>query len=139
PTPTRWRGRFRRRCLTDRDPPASSPTSPVTQMTAFIGTRSHARSADGSRADRSVAWQSRQEGRYSRRSCRQFRGLVLVRALRENGFSFRKKCLLERKRSFLTENELFSREVVRGAATEPINFIKEESDGTRSTPHRHWA
>ena len=50
---------------------------------------------------------------------------------------FVQKCLLERKRSYLTENELFLRKVVKGAATEPINFIKEESHGTRSTPHRH--
>jgi len=47
------------------------------------------------------------------------------------------KWLLERKRSYLTEKGLFSRKAVKGDATEPINFIKEESHGTRSTPHRH--
>src|SRR6516165_6551164 len=46
------------------------------------------------------------------------------------------KWLLERKRSYLTEKGLFSRKAVKGDATEPINFIKEESHGTRSTPHR---
>ena len=50
---------------------------------------------------------------------------------------FVQKCLLERKRSYLTEKGLFSRKAVKGDATEPINFIKEESHGTRSTPHRH--
>ena len=40
------------------------------------------------------------------------------------------KWLLERKRSYLTEKGLFSRKAVKGDATEPINFIKEESHGT---------
>jgi hypothetical protein len=39
------------------------------------------------------------------------------------------KWLLERKRSYLTEKGLFSRKAVKGDATEPINFIKEESHG----------
>ena len=46
------------------------------------------------------------------------------------------KCLLERKRSYLTEKGLFSRKAVKGDATEPINFIREESHGARSTPGR---
>ena len=46
------------------------------------------------------------------------------------------KWLLERKRSYLTEKGLFSRKAVKGDATEPINFIREESHGTRSTPGR---
>jgi hypothetical protein len=45
--------------------------------------------------------------------------------------------VVERKRSYLTDKGLFSRKAVKGDATEPINFIKEESHGTRSTPHRH--
>src|SRR6516225_4540025 len=115
---------------------ASSLTSPVTQMTAFIGT-SISRQIGG--------WQSSR----STRSMAILSGGQLFSALMPpvwragagssspREWVFVQKCLLERKRSYLTENELFSRKVVKGAATEPINFIKEESHGTRSTPHRH--
>src|SRR6516164_3426639 len=113
---------------------ASSLTAPVTQMTAFIGT-SISRQIGGRQSSRST------------RSMAILSGGPLLSPLMPPAWRagagsprewvFVQKCLLERKRSYLTEYELFSRKVVKGAATEPINFIKEESHGTRSTPHRH--
>src|SRR6516162_4058294 len=64
-------------------------------------------------------------------------GPLFSASCRQREWIFVQKCLLERKRSYLTEKGLFSRKVVKAAAPEPINFIKEESHGTQSTPHRH--